>query len=341
EGDRLRLCADEAPRPRPPRFESSPDADSKRANVVLRRAPAEPGVVPLFNGRDLAGWKYHPTQLGDWTVEGGVLVGRGRKSHLFTDRGDFADFHLRFEAKVNQDGDGAVFLRTPFFLKSVAVPPGIVAEVPYGYEVQINARTGTLIVDDPVKGVYGRAAGVPPDTWFTGEVVATGNRIRVLINGEVTADFADPKPTYPRGHLALQTLGAPSVVHVRRIEIKELPPGPAAEPDRRADAERLQGTWRVVACEADGEKFHGQTFFPSQMNVRLTFAGRNAHYKWQLPGHLQKYKDELKSEFEGEFRLDEQADPRRISLFVPNDPTNSMLGIYRLEGDRLTVRWRS
>src|SRR5262249_6607228 len=36
--------------------------------------------VPLFNGKDLTGWKTHPDQPGDWKVENGVLIGRGPRS---------------------------------------------------------------------------------------------------------------------------------------------------------------------------------------------------------------------------------------------------------------------
>ena len=63
--------------------------------------PKADGFVPLFNGKDLAGWKTHPDQPGGWTVEAGNLVGRGQLAHhLFTERGDFEDFHLRAELKL-------------------------------------------------------------------------------------------------------------------------------------------------------------------------------------------------------------------------------------------------
>ena len=63
---------------------------------------------PLFNGKDLSGWKIHPDQPGDWQVKNGLLVGSGpRPSHLFSERGDYTKFHLRVEAKLNQDGNSA------------------------------------------------------------------------------------------------------------------------------------------------------------------------------------------------------------------------------------------
>jgi hypothetical protein len=63
------------------------------------------GFVSLFNGRDLRGWKTHPKQPGNWHVANGVLIGSGPAlSHLYTERGDFTDFHLRVEARFNEVG---------------------------------------------------------------------------------------------------------------------------------------------------------------------------------------------------------------------------------------------
>ena len=53
------------------------------------------GFVPLFNGKNLTGWKTHSSQPGNWRVENGILTGSSNgTSHLYTDRGDYTDFHL-------------------------------------------------------------------------------------------------------------------------------------------------------------------------------------------------------------------------------------------------------
>jgi hypothetical protein len=70
------------------------------------------GWVQLFNGKDLTGWKTHPTQPGNWQVDqDGVLVGTGPQtvSHLFSERGDFENFHLRTEARINFRGKQGVY----------------------------------------------------------------------------------------------------------------------------------------------------------------------------------------------------------------------------------------
>ena len=68
--------------------------------------PAPDGFVALFNGKDLAGWRTHPSQPGSWRVENGVLIGsgpraNGRVSHLYTERGDYKDFQLRVKARAS------------------------------------------------------------------------------------------------------------------------------------------------------------------------------------------------------------------------------------------------
>src|SRR5262249_44497187 len=119
------------------------------------------GWVKLFNGKDLTGWKSHPNSPGEWKVEDGAIVGRGKKtSHLFSERGDYENFHYKIEAKISDKGNSGQYFRTQF-------GPGF----PKGYEAQINSnfpdpqKTGSLYGLVPIKEML-----VPPDTWFTQEV---------------------------------------------------------------------------------------------------------------------------------------------------------------------------
>jgi len=80
----------------------------------IREPADDDGFVQLFNGKDLAGWKTHPDQPGGWAVRDGILFGRG--SHLFSERGDYQNFHLRAEARINADANGGVWFRAPFGL---------------------------------------------------------------------------------------------------------------------------------------------------------------------------------------------------------------------------------
>lgn len=87
-----------------------------------RRAhAAEDGYVPLFNGKDLAGWHTNPGKIshgagGRWQVADGVLTGEqdppgsGNGGLLLTDQ-PFGDFELVLDMKPDWGPDSGVFFR--------------------------------------------------------------------------------------------------------------------------------------------------------------------------------------------------------------------------------------
>jgi hypothetical protein len=205
------------------------------------------GFVPLFNGKDLSGWKLHDKPSGAitevikkeqggkpiafygklkdgkevplWRVEDGVLIGSGPASHLFSERDDYTNFVYRVEAQINDGGNSGQYFRTQF-------GPGF----PRGYEAQINAthkdriKTGSLYFPQIKEVLVLDTAPHKPDEWFTQEVTAVGNHIVITVNGKKTVDWKDPKNTYTKGHFALQGHDPGTVVKFRKIEVKELPP---------------------------------------------------------------------------------------------------------------------
>jgi hypothetical protein len=215
------------------------------------RAEDKDGWVQLFNGKDLTGWKIHPNPHKDvsdisekkvdgkvvaieakvkdkviplWRVEGGTIIGGGPPTHLFSERGDYADFHYRVEAKINDKGNSGQYFRTAF-------GPGF----PLGYEAQINAthsdpiKTGSLYPDYRTKLVKVKdkitvmnTAPHKPDEFFTQEVIAIGSKITILVNGKQTIEYDDPDKTYVKGHFALQAHDPGSIMTFRKIEVKEL-----------------------------------------------------------------------------------------------------------------------
>jgi hypothetical protein len=158
-----------------------------------------------------------------WRVEGGTIIGGGPASHLFSERGDYENFHFRVEAKINDHGNSGQYFRTKFQ-----------GGFPAGYEAQINATHG-----DPIKtgslypagslakhkkdiAVVMNTAGHKPDEWFTQEVIAEGNHIQILVNGQKTLDWKDPDKTFMKGHFALQGHDPGSIMTFRKVEVKEL-----------------------------------------------------------------------------------------------------------------------
>jgi hypothetical protein len=183
------------------------------------------GWMELFNGRDLSGWKTCPEQPGNWTVEDGVLVGRPPLSHLFTERGDYKDFHVYMEARINVEGDTGLYFRSEYGL---SIEYGE-SRVPMGYETQIadGHRLGSLHVHEPDgTGMHAlevsSAPKVPTDTWITLEVIAIEDHLAIRANGEIAVDFHDTSDRYREGHIALQCFGEQTEVRVRKMLIKEV-----------------------------------------------------------------------------------------------------------------------
>ncbi len=213
----------------------------------LEATPAEPldavpakadGFVALFNGKDLTGWKAHPAAPGHWEVKDGILIGSDRRGVLFSERGDFSNFHLRIEARINSRGDSGIFLRTGFGIRQGKEEWQVA--LPGGYEVDINKttysrKTGSVLAlqrDAPPR-VLGLAADdslTQPDEWFTLEIIAEQNRFITKVNGHTTANCSDPLRSDASGHIALQLWHPTTRVQFRKIEIKELPSEPSAAP---------------------------------------------------------------------------------------------------------------
>ena len=75
-----------------------------------------PNWIPLFNGKDLTGWKLrHPDAHNTWTVEpGGILkntVEHGQHGvDLLTER-KFRNFVVRYEYMTPEDSNSGFYLR--------------------------------------------------------------------------------------------------------------------------------------------------------------------------------------------------------------------------------------
>jgi uncharacterized protein (TIGR03067 family) len=282
-GDSLRLTYSTGPSGegepvRPAEFRTSP-----QTSTVIIHAKRRNAWAPLFNGKDLTGWKTHPSQPGNWRVENGVLTGsRGPgspHSHLYTERDDYQDFHLSIEARPNT----GVYFRAPLGPSPTWVK---------GYNAKLDkTRAGGLLFENEPRLKRLREIQLDPSEWVLFEVIASGDQLAVKINGQTTAEFADEKRRYTRGHIVLQQHGAATVAEFRKIEIKELgaaPHPPSAPPPSQAifNGHDLSG-W---------EKVGGGTWTVADGILRAQGSGNG-------PGWLASERDYDNFELDLEYRL--------------------------------------
>jgi formylglycine-generating enzyme required for sulfatase activity/predicted Ser/Thr protein kinase len=241
------------------------------------------GFVPLFNGRDLAGWKTHASQPGDWRVENGVLTSHGTgRNHLYTERGDFRDFHLRVEVRINAKGNSGIFGRASFGPRRPQNDP----QWPWGYEAQLDIggrdvnKTGSLYVGERGVVVSLKESPVAADEWFTEELIAEGNRIVVKVNGRTTADYVDGARRFDSGHIALQQHDPQTVVEFRKIEIRELALAAPAEAPKEADVAALTAPFDESTAQKAQQQWSDRLKTPVQfansikMRLQLIPSGR-------------------------------------------------------------------
>ncbi len=185
-------------------------------------AAAAEDFTPLFNGKDLTGWKLrNPNGHNSWSVlPGGVLkntVGEGiHGTDLVTEK-KFSNFTVRFEYLIPDGSNSGFYLRGR-------------------HEIQL---LGDYKSGRTSKGCNGALynfkapdefASKPGNEWQTCEATMIGNKITVVLNGKKIHDnVACDRPTGGEldnkvkepGPIFLQ--GDHGTISFRNLQIKELP----------------------------------------------------------------------------------------------------------------------
>ncbi len=197
-------------------------------------AQVEAGFEPLFNGRDLTGWKLVRGRGPGYIVEKGVLVcpevGGG---NLFTEK-EYANFVLRLDWRLWDGGNNGVGIRAP--LEGDAAYVGMEIQVldeasekyKKGAGLKPTQMTGSVYDVFAAKSGHVKRDGV----WNEYQIEARGRRIKVTLNGVVVTDVdldsvKDPEvlKKHPglaraKGHIGF--LGHGTRVEFRNIRIMEL-----------------------------------------------------------------------------------------------------------------------
>jgi hypothetical protein len=187
------------------------------------QSPAESGWVPLFNGKDLSGWRAHGAEK--WVVENGEILGEstvGKYGYLTTEK-TYRDFLLRVRFKCEGEGNYGVFLRSRITGQSETGPDieGTQVEVdPKRHTGGIYESGGRGWVALPTE--EGERA-IKPRDWNDLEIAIEGKHVVTRLNGVQIVDYYDPAPRFKEGVVGLQLhTGGGARVHWKDIFIQEL-----------------------------------------------------------------------------------------------------------------------
>jgi len=191
------------------------------AVLVAATAFGGEGWKPLFNGKNLEGWK--ATDPTKFKVEDGCLVGfqdDGKGANIFTTEA-FDNFELRFTYKVKWPANSGIWYRGRYqfdILKwkrpktfSGAFYPGA------------KSTFAFVNLDESIEN---------RDGWNEGQVYANGDHIIHWLNGRKIGEVHDTR--FAKGRIGIQVHGGGGFkgmqIIIKKIEIRPLKPGDKPTP---------------------------------------------------------------------------------------------------------------
>ena len=164
-------------------------------------AKAQSPAEPLFNGKNLDGWKISGTEK--WVVEDGLLICESgpdkQYGYLATEKW-YDNFLLELEFKQEANGNSGVFFRSTIEGTKIS-----------GWQVEVappNHDTGGIYES------YGRGwlHQIPDDQegflkmgeWNKMKIKVVGNHVTTWLNGHQMTDLTDDKIGEGKGSIALQ-----------------------------------------------------------------------------------------------------------------------------------------
>lgn len=194
--------------------------------------PASEKPVQLFNGKNFDGWEGNTGENGTpkyFSIKDGVIVARNESdnapavSNYLLTKKNYRNFRLIFEGKL---AESPMHSGIALWGKK------------YERDGQIYSFQGHLVMFPAAWGFWdlfgrnsiykddGRAKKADNGDWNKMEILATGQRIRLGVNGQLVADWEDPKPeTCIEGPIGLQhhSNKVPQEIRFRGLILSENP----------------------------------------------------------------------------------------------------------------------
>ena len=193
------------------------------APVLLAQRPPKAtgkGWVPLFNGKNLDGWKNYGAEK--WTVENGEILGEAvtkAYGYLGTEK-TYKNFEMTGKFKAEGTGNSGIFYHSS--LDGVDIK---------GVQVEVDPHPGMH-----TGGLYesaGRGWLIQPseaaekalvvDGWNEVRAVVRGPHVQTWVNGVPAVDYTDPSPKYTDGLIALQLhAGGEGKMRFKDVVVREI-----------------------------------------------------------------------------------------------------------------------
>jgi len=189
-------------------------------NAVLSEEERAEGFVSLFDGKTLDGWWFFGDNEKGFAVEDGAIVWKSIGGGALYSRERYDDFILRFEWKINENGNSGIYLRAPRTGRQSKT----------GMEFQLQGDHGRPIVNTSTGSIYSVVAPKvdatkPNGEWNEVEIMLDGPIMKAKLNGQVIQDLnldenPELKKRLRRGFIGLQDHAR--FVAFRNIRIKKL-----------------------------------------------------------------------------------------------------------------------
>ena len=187
------------------------------------------GLVSIFNGKDLTGWKAYPEMKSKFGVADGVMNVKDGPGQLET-RGRYKDFVLQLKVKTN-----APRLNSGIFFRCI---PG---EKMNGYESQIHngflKNDRNQPEDCGTGGIFRRKNArkiiANDEEWFIKTIVVDGPHIATWVNGIQVCDWTDQRKQDPNprrglrlqaGTIMIQGHDPTTDIDFKDLKIREIRP---------------------------------------------------------------------------------------------------------------------
>ena len=172
--------------------------------------PPTSALPPIFNGRDLSGWRA-AQEPAYWSVVDGAIVGqsdeRKQGSMLYTEQ-PYGDVIVEAEMRFSGDIDSGIMVRRPELQVQIGVSRSLKRDMTCSF------YTGKY----PEEARAPKAADLlKPGAWNRIRIEAKGDTFTVWLNGQQVSQFKDAKYAAP-GPIGLQIHGGV----VMKVEFRDI-----------------------------------------------------------------------------------------------------------------------